>query len=131
MRILLTGLSGTGKTYLADKLSDTLSIPVLNGDVVRTVTNDWDFSYEGRHRQAHRMYELSKDWDNVIFDFISPLPIFRDIVLPDFVIWMNTKTSSQYPDTDSWYQAPKSPNLILNSFDYNFDQIVTIIRDCL
>jgi adenylylsulfate kinase len=131
MRILLTGLSGTGKTYLADKLSGVLHIPVLNGDEIRTISNDWDFTYEGRHRQAHRMYEMSQHCDNIIFDFIAPLPLFRDIVRPDFVIWMNTKTSSQYSDTDSLYQPPKSPNLILKSFDYNFNEIAAIIQDCL
>jgi hypothetical protein len=74
---------------------------------------------------------MSQHCDNIIFDFIAPLPLFRDIVRPDFVIWMNTKTSSQYSDTDSLYQPPKSPNLILKSFDYNFNEIAAIIQDCL
>lgn len=129
--MLLTGLSGTGKTYLAGKLSSVLHIPVLNGDDVRSASNDWDFSYEGRHRQARRMYEMSQDCDNIIFDFIAPLPLFREIIRPDFVIWMNTKTFSQYSDTDLLYQPPKHPNLILKSFDYNFEQIVEIIQSCL
>jgi adenylylsulfate kinase len=131
MRILLTGLSGTGKTYLADKLSSALHIPILNGDDVRSASNDWDFTYEGRHRQALRMYEMSQDCDNIIFDFIAPLPLFRDIVRPDFIIWMNTKTSSQYPDTDSLYQPPKYPNIILHTFNYKLDSVIEVLKDCL
>lgn len=131
MRILITGLPGSGKTYLADKLHDNLKYPIFNGDEVRAYYRDWDFTYEGRYRQAERMYELSKDLDDVIFDFIAPLPEFRDIVQPDFIIWMDTINGSKYPDTDKLYVPPTNPDIILHKFDYNFDSILTLLRECL
>ena len=55
MKILIMGLPGSGKTYLADKLAPKLNAVWLNADRVREEYNDWDFTPEGRTRQANRM----------------------------------------------------------------------------
>lgn len=106
-RILVMGLPGAGKTYLATKLVKLLSATHFNGDEVRKQHNDWDFSHEGRIRQAHRMHELSKSCNTpVIIDFICPLQEMRQIVNADWTIWMDTENKSRYADTDKIFEPP-------------------------
>ena len=52
------GLPGAGKTTLADEMAPLLNAKRLNADEVRKAADDWDFSAEGRVRQAKRM----ADW---------------------------------------------------------------------
>ena len=53
------GLPGAGKTTLADELAPMLKAKRLNADEVRKAANDWDFSPEGRTRQAKRMADFA------------------------------------------------------------------------
>ena len=55
MKILIMGLPGSGKTYLAERLQPLIDAAWYNADVVRNMANDWDFSSEGRIRQSMRM----------------------------------------------------------------------------
>ena len=55
MKILVMGLPGAGKTHLAERLQKVLNCAWYNADKVREMANDWDFSPEGRVRQANRM----------------------------------------------------------------------------
>ena len=55
MKILIMGLPGSGKTYLAERLQPLINAAWYNADVVRKMANDWDFSDEGRNRQSMRM----------------------------------------------------------------------------
>ena len=48
------GLPGAGKTYLAERLAPLINAVWLNADKVRNEANDWDFSPEGRLRQAQK-----------------------------------------------------------------------------
>ena len=54
-KILVCGLSGSGKSTLAEPLARTIDAVWLNADEVRKEMDDWDFSDEGRKRQANRM----------------------------------------------------------------------------
>ena len=65
-RILIMGLPGAGKTYLATQLKRRLeahgqTVSWLNADEVRRHYNDWDFSVEGRIRQSMRMRDLADE----------------------------------------------------------------------
>ena len=53
------GLPGSGKTTLANELGPMLKAKRLNADEVRKEANDWDFSEEGRKRQAKRMADFA------------------------------------------------------------------------
>ena len=53
------GLPGSGKTTLANELGPMLNAKRLNADEVRKEANDWDFSEEGRKRQAKRMADFA------------------------------------------------------------------------
>ena len=49
MKILICGLPGSGKTWLAERLVQNIdNCAWYNADIVRTASNDWDFSKEGR-----------------------------------------------------------------------------------
>jgi adenylylsulfate kinase len=106
MRLLICGLSGSGKTSLAKELSVKLNAMHLNADELRKQYNDWDFSDAGRLRQAHRIKNMSDKYDLVVSDFIAPRAIHRHIVDADILVWMDTVKSSQYKDTDKIFEAP-------------------------
>ena len=59
-KILIMGLPGAGKSYLAKKLYPYLKAVWLNNDEVRKEAKDWDFSYEGRERQCKRLTYLAQ-----------------------------------------------------------------------
>ena len=59
MKILVMGLSGSGKSYLSQRLQKQLNCVWINADMLRKMASDWDFSYEGRIRQAKRMKHYS------------------------------------------------------------------------
>ena len=58
-KILIMGLPGAGKTFLAKEIYKDLSAVLINGDAIRKIYKDWDFSREGRIRQARRLNTLS------------------------------------------------------------------------
>jgi len=120
MKILIMGLSGAGKSELAKELHSLFqdgerSSMRINGDEVREANNDWDFSREGRIRQAKRMAKLAKksNTDYVIADFIAPTKEIRDIFNPDMLIWLDTVRSSKYTNTDVLFEPPLEYNYII------------------
>ena len=98
------GLPGSGKTTLANELGPMLNAKRLNADEVRKKANDWDFSEEGRKRQAKRMadfaIELKNKGDFVVADFICPTPEARSLFPADFVIWVDTIKEGRFEDTN-------------------------------
>lgn len=105
------GLPGSGKTTLANELANKLSCNVLNADAVRSEYNDWDFSNEGRVRQAYRMSNLSSkqfndDKEFVIADFVCPTEETREAYNPDIVVWVDTIILSRYEDTNKIFTPP-------------------------
>ena len=100
--ILITGLPGSGKTTLARELAHHFIIPHYNGDVFREKCNDWDFTREGRIRQAYRF----SHYDLGIFDFVCPYNEMRKFLNCDFVIWLDTVKQSEYHDTNLEFETP-------------------------
>jgi len=104
------GLPGSGKTTLADELAPLLDAKRLNADEVRKEANDWDFSEEGRKRQAKRMADfalkLKKDENFVIADFICPTPEARALFPADFIIWVDTIKEGRFDDTNKMFVKP-------------------------
>ena len=110
-KILIMGLPGAGKTYLADKLVPKIDATWLNADKVRKEANDWDFSPEGRIRQAKRMAEkaekVKKEGSHVVADFICPTPKARELFNPDFIIWVDTIKKGRFDDTNKIFVKPE------------------------
>lgn len=116
-KILIMGLPGSGKTTLAQELVTVLrksawTVDWLNADEIRTQYNDWDFSEDGRIRQAQRMRHLADTSSSniVIADFVAPLLDMRTIFSADVTIWMNTLTISRFTDTNRVFVPPSNPH---------------------
>ena len=105
------GLPGAGKTTLAEELAPKLKAKRLNADEVRKEANDWDFSEEGRKRQAKRMAEfalkLKNQGNHVVADFICPTPEARKLFPADFVIWVDTIKEGRFDDTNQMFVKPE------------------------
>jgi adenylylsulfate kinase len=113
-RILIMGLPGAGKTYLAEQLKKQLeehgkTVGWLNADEVRRHYDDWDFSREGRIRQSHRMRELAdtSNTDYCIVDFVAPLVEMRNNFRADWTIWVDSIDEGRYEDTNKMFVEPE------------------------
>ncbi len=108
--ILIMGLPGAGKTTLAEELAPKLNAKRLNADEVRKAANDWDFSEEGRKRQAKRMADFALKLKNqgnyVVADFVCPTPEARNLFPADIVIWVDTIKEGRFDDTNKMFVKP-------------------------
>ncbi len=115
------GLPGSGKTTLASNLVPLLNSKWLNADEVRKEANDWDFSAEGRTRQATRMWnkalEFKKQGNNVVADFVCPTPAARALFPADFIIWMDTIKEGRFDDTNKMFVKPEKFDFKVTSMD--------------
>tara|TARA_Y100000992_G_C21104933_1_gene414437 strand:- start:57 stop:464 length:408 start_codon:yes stop_codon:yes gene_type:complete len=119
--ILIMGLPGSGKTTLASNLVPLLEAKWLNADEVRKEADDWDFSEEGRTRQAKRMWnkalELKNQGSNVVADFVCPTPAARELFPADYVIWMDTIKEGRFDDTNKMFVKPEKYNFKVSTMD--------------
>ena len=117
------GLPGSGKTTLADILARLLNAKRLNADVIREQYNDWDFSDEGRKRQANRMKKLAKDITEknmkVVVDFVCPTEKTREDFNADYTIWMDTIKEGRFDDTNKMFVPPKKYDFKVSHMDAN------------
>ncbi len=119
--ILIMGLPGAGKTTLANELAPLLNAKRLNADEVRKAANDWDFSEEGRTRQAKRMADfalkLKNEGNYVIADFICPTPKARSLFPADYVVWVDTIKEGRFDDTNKMFVKPEKYNFHVTTQD--------------
>jgi len=121
IKILICGLPGSGKTTLAKPLAESLNAVWLNADAVRNEYKDWDFSKEGRMRQADRMKYLSdvvvEAGQIVVADFICPTEETRKEFNADFTIWMDTIQTGRFDDTNAMFESPTKCDFIVTKWD--------------
>lgn len=114
IKILICGLPESGKTTLADEIKKNLelngkTVSRFNADEIRKYNGDWDFSVEGRIRQAERLKRLCDEvtTDFCVVDFIAALEKQHEIFKADMTIWLDTVKSCQYSDTNEIFTPPK------------------------
>ena len=121
MKILICGLPGSGKSTLAEPFANLIGAVWLNGDAIRTEYDDWDFTPEGRMRQAMRMKFLAdgvvKAGKHVVADFVAPTRKAREEFAPDFVVWMDTIKEGRFEDTNKMYEP-----LTNGEYDYHVSE---------
>jgi adenylylsulfate kinase len=109
-RILIMGLPGSGKSTLAEPFARLVGGVWLNADAVRAEYNDWDFSPEGRIRQAQRMRYLAdgvvKAGRIAVADFVCPTEAARAGFAADYVVWMDTIQEGRFEDTNRMFEKP-------------------------
>ena len=115
------GLPGSGKTTLANELAPLLNAKRLNADEVRKEANDWDFSEEGRKRQAKRMADfalkLKEDGNYVVADFICPTPAARSLFPAEYIVWVDTIKEGRFDDTNKMFVKPEKFNFQVTTQD--------------
>lgn len=133
MKILIFGLPGSGKTTLAKPFAELIGGVHINADAVRTKYDDWDFTTEGRMRQAQRMRHLS---DGVVIagkiavtDFVCPTEAARLEFDPDFTVWMNTINKGRFEDTNKVFEAPANCDYQVSKwFEDAHEQLIPVIQ---
>jgi len=121
MKILVMGLPGSGKTFLAKRLAPFLDAAWYNADKVRDMANDWDFSVAGRARQANRMRTFA-DFEKengrfVICDFVCPTTSTRLNFNADITIWMDTIKEGRFDDTNKLFERPKEVTYLVTEWN--------------
>ena len=102
------------KNYLAKELNAVQ----VNADKVRRESNDWDFSYEGRLRQFHRMKAAAEGKEGLVFlDFVCPINQWRDSLNADFMVWMDTIQISKYGDANKVFERPINYDVRIKKFN--------------
>ncbi len=133
MKVLIMGLPGSGKSTLAKPFADLIGGIHINADETRRRYDDWDFSLEGRMRQANRMRHLS---DGVVMagkvavaDFVCPTEDARKSFDPDFTVWMDTIREGRFEDTNKIFEAPPSCDYHVSKwFTDTHEQLVEVLK---
>ncbi len=137
MKILIMGLPGSGKTTLAEKLFNEVCkngpAEWVNADELRQECNDWDFSDDGRKRQAHRMNLIATAGSargyTMICDFVCPTRELRDIFDADFTVWMDTIPKGRYEDTNKIFEAPTKEEYDIRVTEFDSDKWSAVLAD--
>ena len=133
MKVLICGLPGSGKSTLAEPFADLIGGVWINADDVRNHYNDWDFTPEGRLRQAMRMKFLSdgvvRAGKIAVADFLCPTEATRTEFNPDYTVWMDTIQQSVHEDTNKMFQSPTKFNYHVSAwFSNTHEQLMDVVK---
>ena len=125
IKILIMGLPGSGKTFLAKRFSKMIASEWLNADKIRGKYKDWDFSHDGIIRQVNRMKVLAKKSKKkiIVADFVCPLEKQIDIFRPQIIIWMDTIEKGRFKSMNKLFKPPKKYDLRIREKDIEINLI--------
>ena len=135
MKILIFGLPGSGKTTLAEPFAELINAVHINADDIREEYDDWDFTPEGRMRQAMRMKYLAdgivKAGKICVADFVAPTREARQEFGADFTVWMDTIKQGRFEDTNKMFVDPSNDDIdyhVGEWFSDTHEQLALVIR---
>ena len=138
-KILIMGLPGSGKTTFAKELLDGLgknkiSYAWFNADAIRKMLSDWDFSLEGRVRQAQRMTDKANICKTInivaVCDFVCPTEQLRKLFDADILIWMDTIRESEFEDTNRLFESPSRYDFRIKRYD-QYDEVISEVIELI
>ena len=95
---------------------------------IRKLFEDWDFTENGRKRQANRMMTMCDlAVNHVVVDFVCPFESYRSFY--DMKIWINTIDKGRFEDTNKIFEKPKKADFEITNF--NYDNIIKEIHGLL
>jgi adenylylsulfate kinase len=133
MKILIFGLPGSGKSTLAKPFAELIGGIWINADQVREHYDDWDFSIEGRIRQAQRMRYLAdgvvRAGKIAVADFVCPTEAARTEFAPDYTVWMDTIAEGRFEDTNKMFEQPPECDYHVSKwFEDTHEQLVEVVK---
>ena len=134
MKILIFGLPGSGKSTLSEPFAELIGGIWINADQVREHYNDWDFTPEGRMRQAMRMKFLAdgvvRAGKTAIADFVCPTEAARTEFNPDYTVWMDTIKEGRFEDTNRMFEKPAKYDYHVNKwFNDTPQQLMEVVQN--
>lgn len=136
MKILICGLPGSGKSKLAEPFADLIGGIWINADKVREKYNDWDFTPEGRIRQAQRMKHLADGicmaGEIAVADFVCPTKKAREEFDADYIVWMDTIKEGRFEDTNKMFEPLEKGEYNYHVADWFQDthaQLVEVVKN--
>lgn len=145
----LTGLPCSGKTTIGEKLAKKLNAELLDGDTIRKIDNNQDFSMEGRRKHIIAVAneaEIISETKPIVVALVSPIREVREMikknpnVIEIFVdcslhVCVQRDVKGMYAlaregkiknftGIDSPYEVPENPHIIVDTERYSVDQCV-------
>lgn len=133
LKILVCGLPGAGKTYLASRLASALNGVHFNADEVRaTISKDLSFTPADRLIQAERMSAMcdivKRAGHYAVADFVCPTEATRQAFNADYVIWVNTIKAGRFDDTNALFEPLAGADLVITDYGYTVEQLMTALH---
>ena len=108
-RILVMGRPGSAKNEVTQKLSKYFeTCSVIHSMEERIKVKDIDFSVNGQMRHCYRLlkYARASKTPVTIINMACPLPKMREVLHPDFLVWVSDKDKSEYTELNEMYVPP-------------------------
>jgi hypothetical protein len=128
-RVLVMGLPGSGKTTFVQQILPLFQghATHLNADEVRKEADDWDFSDEGRLRQAARMKDKANEVGGLVFaDFVCPTADTRAAFDPHLIVLMRTIEAGRFEDTNAVFTEPAKPDFVITGWGYGMHELFDV-----
>lgn len=109
-RILVMGAPNSSKRSISEKLHQQIeNSELIHSMAARTKKKDLDFTKDGQLRHSYRLLEMARKSEAPIsiINMAAPLAKTREILNPDFLIYVNDGTVDDYEEIKELFEAPK------------------------